>query len=182
MADISVAPDNELGEHFWQQQLGLPLPTTQHMEVQEGQQQQESTELSAALSDIKPVMLPVKVYRSVIFSGHQGKGSFDPWDAQLESNDPGTTFEIKVPATATCRDVQKHLAAVLKVAETPEQCLLWAVNASIDISTKDAPHLQRKHGDVQLFVAEYGEGLLDGQRLWLHVVPSSKLDTCSHRT
>ena len=150
--------------------------------AEQQQQQQESTELPAELSDTKPVMVPVQIYKSDIFSGRQGNGSFDPWDAQSGSNVSGNSFEIKVPSSATCRDVQKHLAALMKVAETPEQCLLWAVNSSIDHGVKGAPHFQRKHGDVQLFEAAYGDVALIGQRLWLHVVPSSKSAVYFDRT
>lgn len=87
-----------------------------------------------------------------------------------------------MPLSATCRDVQKHLATVMKVADTPEQCLLWAINSGIEYGVKGTPHLKRKHGDVQLFEAEYGEGVLDAQHLWLHVVNSSKSGVYLDRT
>ena len=71
---------------------------------------------------------------------------------------------------------------MLKVAETLEQCLLWAVNVSIDYGVKDAPHLRRKHGDVQLFEAGYGQGPLNREHLWLHVLQFSKSGICSDQT
>ena len=120
-------------------------------------------------------MVTVQIFKSDIFSGRHGKGSFDPWDPQLRPSVSGATFEIKVPKSATGRDVQKEVAAVIKDADTPEQCLLWAVDPSIGPnSVKGAPHLLRIYGDVPFYEEKYGEGLLGGQRLWLHVVPSSK--------
>lgn len=133
------------------------------------------------MHESKPGMVSVRIYKSDIFNGHEGKGSFDPWDAQLRSSVLGTVFEVQVPILATCRDVQKHLAAVVKVADTPEQCLLWVVNSSIDYGVRGIPHLQRKHGDVRLFEAEFSEGL-HGHRLWLHIVNPSKLGIRFDRT
>lgn len=133
------------------------------------------------MHDNKLGTVSVQIYKSDIFNGREGQGSFDPWDARLRSSVSGATFEIQVPISATCRDVQKHLAAVVKVADTPEQCLLWAVNSSVDYGVRGTPHLQRKHGDVRLFEAECGDGL-DGQRLWLHIVDPSKSGVRSDRT
>lgn len=135
----------------------------------------------AVMHDSEPGTVSVQIYQSDIFNGREGQGSFDPWDAQLKSSVSGMTFEIQVPISATCRDVQNHLAAVVKVADTPEQCLLWAVDLSIDDGVRGTPHLQRKYGDFQLFQAEGGDGL-DPQRLWLHIVTPSKSGTCSDRT
>lgn len=129
----------------------------------------------------KPGTVSVQVYKSDIFNGREGTGSFDPWDARLRSSVSGTSFEIQVPTLATCRDVQKHLAAVVQVANTPEQCLLWVVNSSIDYGVRGIPFLQRRHGDVRLLEADYSEGL-DSHRLWLHIVNPSKLGIRSNRT
>ena len=124
--------------------------------------------------DAKPLLLPIQIYNSNIFAGYQGKGNFDFWGVHLGCNVSELAFEIRVPQSSTCRDVQKHLASVMKLAETPEQCLIWAMNPSTEYSIKGAPHLQRKHGDGNVFEGEYGQNGQGRQRLWVHVIPSSK--------